>query len=94
MVLGVLDGALRKRFLQDDELPYEKATMLATQFEAIESESRLIGNAMRHTDINAQHINESESVNVLSHQKYYQRSSTYNIQCKACGYQHAMPSLW
>lgn len=35
MVLVILDNALRKRYLQENDLTFEKALMLAIQFESM-----------------------------------------------------------
>lgn len=69
LVLGVLDGALRKCYLQDDEVSFDKATPLGTQFEAIESES----NAMPFSSLNTHHVSVSEQN--INKEVRYQKSN-------------------
>lgn len=47
LILDVLDTSLWKRYLQEDDLTFEKTYSLALQFEAIESQSRMLSHVMR-----------------------------------------------
>lgn len=66
MVLGVLDGSLRKRYLQENELTFVKAISLALQFESIESQSKILSNAMHSVITNETNIKTDYNATRLS----------------------------
>lgn len=49
LVLCVLDDSLRKRYLQDNDLEFDKGIALGIQFETIEIQSSILSNAL-HTE--------------------------------------------